>query len=93
VLAGDGHARRHLIDEVYRPLVAARSTLVETLTTYFATGGSLEATARELFVHPNTVRYRLRQVADLTGYSATDSRDSFVLRMSLVLGRQSPRAL
>jgi DNA-binding PucR family transcriptional regulator len=42
-------------------------------------------------VHPNTVRYRLRQVADLTGFSPSDPRDAFVLRIALVLGRQSGR--
>jgi DNA-binding PucR family transcriptional regulator len=92
-LAGDGHARRHLVDTVYRPLVDARSTLIETLSAYFATGGSLEATARALFVHPNTVRYRLRQVADLTGRVATEPRDALILQIALVLGRQSPRVL
>ena len=68
-LAGDGHARRHLVEEVYLPLVRAQGTLIETLAAYFAAGVSLEATARALFVHPNTVRYRLRQVADLTGFT------------------------
>ena len=72
MLAGDGHARRHLIEEVYLPLAGARDTLVETLATYLATGSSLEATGRALYVHPNTVRYRLRQVADLTGFSPTE---------------------
>jgi DNA-binding PucR family transcriptional regulator len=44
-----------------------------------------------LFVHPNTVRYRLRRVADLTGYAPADSRHAFVLRMALALGRlQTP---
>ena len=32
------------------------------------------STARILFVHPNTVRYRLGKVADLTGYDLTDPR-------------------
>ncbi|MEP9382827.1 helix-turn-helix domain-containing protein [Nocardioides sp. KR10-350] len=93
VLAGDGHARRHLVEEVYRPLVDARSTLIETLAAYFASGGSLEATGRALFVHTNTVRYRLRQVAELTGYSPADPRDALALRIALILGRQSTRAL
>ncbi|MEX0429266.1 PucR family transcriptional regulator [Nocardioides sp. DS6] len=93
VLAGDGHARRHLVDEIYRPLVDARSTLIETLTAYFDSGRSLEATARALFVHTNTVRYRLRQVADLTGYSPGDPRDALTLRLALILGRQSARTL
>ena len=37
------------------------------MTTYLEQGYSLEATARLLFVHPNTVRYRLRRVSELTG--------------------------
>ena len=60
-LAGDGHARRHLVEDVYLPLLGARGALVETLTAYFAAGASLEGAARTLFVHANTVRYRLRQ--------------------------------
>jgi len=96
VLAGDGHARRHLVDEVYVPLRDAASTrgntLVDTLTAYFHNGQSLEATARALFVHPNTVRYRLRQVADVTGLSATDPREALTLQLALVLGRQARRS-
>lgn len=88
VLAGDGHARRHLLEEVYQPL-RARSPLVETLGAYLASGGSLEGAARALFVHPNTIRYRLRQVAEVTGYTPTQARDAFALEIALVLGRQS----
>lgn len=91
VLAGDGHARRHLVDEVYLPLLHARGTLVETLAAYFGTGGSIEATGRALFVHPNTVRYRLKQVDDLTGFAPGDARDGFALQIALALGRQSGR--
>ncbi len=90
-LAGDGHARRHLVDEVYLPLVHARGTLIETISTYFQQGSSIEATARALFVHPNTVRYRLRQVADSTGFAPTDPRDALTLEIALVLGRLSGR--
>lgn len=91
VLSGDGHARRHLVDEVYLPLVRARGTLIETLSAYFASGSSIEATARALFVHPNTVRYRLKQAAELTGYTPMQARDAFTLEIALVLGRQSGR--
>ena len=92
-LAGDGHARRHLIEEVYLPLLQARGTLIETLAAYFQTGASIEGTARALFVHPNTVRYRLRQAADLTGFTPSVARDRFTLEIALVLGRQSGREL
>jgi DNA-binding PucR family transcriptional regulator len=47
----------------------------------------LEACARSLYVHPNTVRYRLRRVGEVTGYSPTDARDAFVLRIALVVAR------
>jgi hypothetical protein len=90
-LAGDGHARRHLIEEIYLPLTAAKGTLIETLTAYFHHGSSMEATARALFVHPNTVRYRLRQVAELSGCLPSQPRDAFTLQIALVLGRQSGR--
>lgn len=90
-LAGDGHARRHLVDDIYLPLLRARGTLIETVAAYFLHGSSMEATARALFVHPNTVRYRLRQVAELTGFSPGDPRDAFTLEIALVLGRQSGR--
>ena len=90
-LAGDGHARRYVVDEIYLPLLDARGTLIETISAYFQHGSSIEATGRALFVHPNTVRYRLRQVAELTGFSASDPRDAFTLEIALVLGRQSGR--
>ena len=90
-LAGDGHARRHLVDEVYLPLVQARGALTETVTAWLRTGASVEGTARVLFCHPNTVRYRLKQVAEVTGLTPGDPRDAFTLEIALVLGRQSGR--
>lgn len=86
-LAGDDAARQALVEDVYRALVAAGNSLVGTVDAYFDTGGSLEATARALFVHPNTVRYRLRRVAEVTGRAPTAARDAFALRVALVLGR------
>lgn len=85
-LAGDGHARRQLVEEVYTPLAEAKG-LLETLNAYFDHGTSIEASARALFVHPNTVRYRLKSAADLTGLTPTDPRDAFTYTMALVLGR------
>ena len=90
-LAGDGHARRDLVDEVYLPLAAARGTLLETLSAWFEQGSSIEGTARALFVHPNTVRYRLRQISDISGWSPSRPREAFTLQLALILGRQSGR--
>lgn len=87
VLAGDAEARRRLVADVYRPLEAASSTLLETLSVYLDSGGALEATARMLFVHPNTVRYRLRRIGEITGLIPTNPRDAFSLRLALAIGR------
>ncbi len=86
-LAGDGHARRTLASELYRPLLAAGGELAETLSAFFDSGGSIEATARARYVHPNTVRYRLRRIHEVTGYSPVDPRDGYSLRLALTLGR------
>ncbi len=86
-LAGDGHARRQLVTSAYTPLAEAGSGLLETLAAYLDTSGSIEATGRRLFVHPNTVRYRLRRIAEVTGLSPTDARDAYTLRLALTLGR------
>jgi hypothetical protein len=86
-LSGDGHARRQLADTIYLPLGEASPALLDTLTALFANGGSIEATARALFVHPNTIRYRVRRIAEVTGLTPTDARDAYTLRVALTLGR------
>jgi hypothetical protein len=89
-LAGDGHARRQLVTEVYLPLLEAGSAVLDTVTAFLDTGGSIEGTGRVLFVHPNTVRYRLRRAGDLTGLSPADPRHAYTYRVALTLGRLNP---
>jgi PucR C-terminal helix-turn-helix domain/GGDEF-like domain len=86
-LDGDDSARTVLIDEVYEPLLRAGTTLLDTVMTYLEQGNSLEATARLLFVHPNTVRYRLRRVTELTGVTPSNGRGGFTLWTAVILGR------
>ncbi len=88
-LAGDMLAKQTLIENIYRPLSVNSPELLETLSAYLDTGRSLEATARELFVHPNTVRYRLKRISEIIGWDATGSREAFVLQVAMVLGAMS----
>jgi hypothetical protein len=85
-LAGDPLARATLIHRVYRPLQAHSTELLTTLWCYLDNGRSLEATARELFVHPNTVRYRLKRVSEVIGYDATGAREALILQSALIIG-------
>lgn len=88
-LAGDPLARQSLITQIYRPLQKHSTELLTTLWAYLDNGRSLEATARELFVHPNTVRYRLKRVAEVIGWDATGAREALILQSALILGSMS----
>jgi hypothetical protein len=85
-LAGDAVAKQTLVERIYRPLQAHSTDLVSTLWSYLDNGRSLEATARELFVHPNTVRYRLKRVSEVIGWDATGPREALILQTALILG-------
>ena len=86
-LLGDSLAIAALDSDVMRPLAEAGPALAETLDAYLDSGGAIEACARKLFVHPNTVRYRLRRIADFTGRDPTVPRDAYVLRVATTVGR------
>jgi DNA-binding PucR family transcriptional regulator len=91
-LMGDPSAVAALHTDVMRPLADAGPTLTETLDAYLDCGGAIEACARKLFVHPNTVRYRLRRIADFTGRDPTLPRDAYVLRVAATVGHLTYQA-
>ena len=86
-LLGDSSAVAALHSEVTRPLADAGPALTETLDAFLDNGGAIEACARKLFVHPNTVRYRLKRIADFTGRDPTVPRDAYVLRVATTVAR------
>ncbi|MGN6273145.1 MAG: PucR family transcriptional regulator [Protaetiibacter sp.] len=85
-LAGDPLARATLIARIYQPLKAHSNELLLTLWAYLDNGRSLEATARELFVHANTVRYRLKRISEIIGWDATGAREALILQTALIVG-------
>ncbi|SEH74796.1 DNA-binding transcriptional regulator, PucR family [Mycolicibacterium rutilum] len=86
-LLGDATAIAALETEVMRPLADAGPALTDTLDAFLDSGGAIEACARKLFVHPNTVRYRLKRIADFTGRDPMLPRDAYVLRVASTVGR------
>jgi sugar diacid utilization regulator len=90
VLRRDSAALADLVGVVLEPLRAARtgpSTLLDTLSVYFDTGGVATAAARELHVGARTVTYRLDRVRALTGYSVYDPQQSFTLQVAVLGAR------
>ena len=88
-LAGDTLAKQTLVDKIYKPLSENSAELLETLVAYLDCGRSLEATSKQLFVHANTVRYRLKRISEIIGWDATGAHEAFVLQVAMVLGSMS----
>ncbi|MDH6217899.1 helix-turn-helix domain-containing protein [Streptomyces pseudovenezuelae] len=65
-----------------------RDLLLDTLDAWFACGGSTEEAAKQLYVHPNTVR--MRRIAERTGRSIVDPRGITELALALRALRQTP---
>ena len=86
-LNGDRSAMRTMTETLVLPLADAAGTLSTTLGAFLDAGGSIEAAARALYVHPNTIRYRLKKIADATGRDPSHPRDAYVLRVAGTVGR------
>jgi DNA-binding PucR family transcriptional regulator len=86
-LLGDRAAVDALNEYLVLPLAAAGSSLADTLEAYLDCGGAVETCARQLYVHPNTVRYRLKRIAEITGRDPMNPRDAYVLRIAATVGR------
>jgi hypothetical protein len=63
-----------------------RARLTETLRAWLDRPGQVQAVAAELGVHPQTVRYRLRQLRELFGTRLEDPEARFELTLALRVG-------
>ncbi|MGI8474897.1 MAG: PucR family transcriptional regulator, partial [Thermomicrobiales bacterium] len=67
-----------------------RGTLRHTLLTYLQTGGSHVDAAARLGIHRNTLSYRLKQIAALTGREPTDPATQLVSHLALLASSLPP---
>jgi sugar diacid utilization regulator len=85
--------------ETVQPLVEYdeqyETELVATVEAYLDNDGNVAATAKQLFTHRHTIRYRLERVRELCGHdvSSTEGREKLGLGLKAmrVLGIASPR--
>ncbi|MCV7245601.1 helix-turn-helix domain-containing protein [Mycobacterium mantenii] len=66
-----------------------REALLDTLEAWFDHGGSAERAAQALYVHPNTVRQRLRKIEQRTGRPVTEPRAAAELCVALETTRRT----
>jgi hypothetical protein len=72
--------------DVTRYDAAHGSPLLTSLRTYLDSFGDMVGAARQLHVHPNTLRYRLRRIAELTGLDLDDADVRLAVSLQLRLG-------
>ncbi len=82
-----GAVARAILGPVLDLPVAERDTLLGTLRIWFEEHGATSTAAARLFVHRNTVRYRLRRVEELTGRSLTQPIGVAELHLALEAAR------
>lgn len=82
---------RGFVERVLGPLETERERhedLAQTLEAYLDAHGSLNEVARRLFLHRNTVRQRLRRIAEVTGADLDDADARLALQLA-ILGRRA----
>ncbi|GLZ43669.1 helix-turn-helix domain-containing protein [Actinokineospora sp. NBRC 105648] len=91
LIAGAPNLAAELSREVLAGLMTLtpgeRDVLVKTLLAWFDESGSAKDAAERLFVHPNTVRYRIRRIQELTGRDPAHPRDGAELLMAVEVVR------
>ncbi len=96
LLAASPEAGRLLARNVLGPVLDLpadeQQLLLSTLSAWFDEGGSTSATAERLFLHRNTIRYRLNRLESLTGRSLQRPSEASELHAALVALRVLPAA-
>jgi len=94
LVAADPGVARDVVQRVFGRLLALdaedRAGLLGTVEAWLEAGGSATAAGQALFCHPNTVRYRLRRVEELTGRSVDVPRAAAELAVALQALRVFP---
>jgi len=75
---------RGLIEPLQEHDRTRRSDLVRTLKIYFAAGANASEAADRLFLHRNSMLYRLERIQKLTGLDFKDHRVALALQLGLL---------
>jgi purine catabolism regulator len=63
--------------------------LIATLEAYFRNNGNLSKTSKELFVHRNTLSYRMDRIAEITGLDLANPETALAVQIALRIYRMS----
>ena len=95
--SGVGRLIRELNDDVCRTFVKnvmkdfeelyEKEDYYETINKFFQCNLNSSEAAREMYVHRNTLVYRLNKIKNMTGYDITNFDDAFVFKLAAMLHR------
>lgn len=73
------------LKELTFPKDQMQEELRKTLQTYLACGSSITKTAESLFLHRNTIKYRIKKCEEILGIELSNVSDCFQIQLALVL--------
>jgi purine catabolism regulator len=83
-------------EKIIGPLVeydeGHRSSLVQTIDAYFNYRGTISQTSERLFVHRNTLLYRLERIQEVTGQNLENPDERLALHLALKFWQLRPEA-
>jgi hypothetical protein len=80
---GDAFLRSGPVETLRRHDEQKGTSYVETLDAYFSAFGYVPTAAKAVFVHPNTFRYRLRRLTEISGLDLDDPLQRLVAELQL----------
>ena len=80
----DNEVKRQYTDKVLKVLEREEITLLET---YYKNDMSLKHTAEELYIHKNTLQYRLERIGEKSGFNPRNFTDSVILYLAIRLNK------
>lgn len=83
VVSGDTRLQAGLLERLRAHDERHHSDYVVTVAAYLSAFGAVAEAAERLVLHPNTLRYRLRRIAESTGVDLADPEARFVLELEL----------
>ena len=87
---------RQFAEGILRPLAEYdqqnRGSLVKTVEAYFNHHGNISQTAESLFVHRNTLLYRMERIQELTNLQLDQANQRLALHLALKLWQLRPES-
>lgn len=91
----EAEALIHLIDSAWTEKFSERimsnsiRKYTQTLETFFSKSLNIQQTADELFIHRNTLLYRLNKIQEETGYDPKNFKDALTLQLAIWCAKRS----